>query len=453
MERLTEISELINQYVWGVPTMLLILGTHIFLTIRLRFPQRSIITAIRLSVSKDSQSDGDVSPFAALATSLAATIGTGNIIGVSTAIACGGPGAVLWCWLTGIFGISTKYAEGLLAMKYRVKNAKGEMIGGPMYALERGLNAKWLAKIFCIFAALATFGIGCTVPANAIAVLNHNTMGIPLELSGIIIAIAAGAVLLFGIKGIAKTCVPLTVAMTVLYISGCIYILILNAEFLGETIKLIFNSALSPRAAGGGLVGSTVMMAARYGIARGLYSNESGMGSAPILAAAAKSRNPVRQALISSTSTFWDTDIVSAMSGVVLVSCIVAHPEIGDANGARLAQSAFNVIPHIGAPLLAFGLITFSFSTILGWSYYGEKAIEYLGGLRFVKYYKLALILMIYVGAVSNLSFVWNFADTANALMAIPNIISLLLLSGVVARETRHFLWEGRLDEFDTRNE
>lgn len=451
MERLTEISELINQYVWGIPMIVLILGTHIFLTIRLRFPQRSLITAIRLSIKRDSQSEGDVSPFAALATSLAATIGTGNIIGVATAIACGGPGAVLWCWLTGIFGISTKYAEGLLAMKYREKNEKGEMIGGPMYALEKGLNAKWLAKTFCVFTATATFGLGCTVPSNAIATLNNSTLNIPVEITGVILAIAIGCVLLFGIKGIAKACVPLTVAMTILYIFGCIYILIINAEFLGETLRLIVTSAFTPQAAGGGFVGSSVMLAARYGIARGLYSNESGMGSAPILAAAAQSRNPVRQALISSTSTFWDTVIVSALTGLVLVSCIIANPEVGDSNGATLAKSAFSMIPHIGAPLLAFGILTFSFSTILGWSYYGEKAIEYLGGLRFVKIYRLALVVMIYVGAVSNLSFVWNFADTANALMALPNIVSLLLLSGVVVRETRYFLWEDRLDEIDTR--
>ena len=286
-----------------------------FLTFRLRIPQRKLLTGIKLSVKRDNQAEGDVSQFGALATALAATIGTGNIVGVATAVALGGPGAVLWCWLTGIFGMSTKYAEGLLAVKYRVKADNGQMYGGPMYALERGLNMHWLAILFAVFTALASFGIGCTVQANSIALLASETFGIPTWGVGIFICILTASVILGGVRAIARVCTVLVPFMAVLYVLGCIVILCMNSAYVWPALELIVRSAFNPSAAGGGFVGATVMMAARYGIARGLFSNESGMGSAPIVAAAAKTRNPVRQALVSSTGTFWDTVIICALTG------------------------------------------------------------------------------------------------------------------------------------------
>lgn len=450
MERFEELTAQISSALWGWPMIILLLGTHLFLTIRLRFPQAKIFTAIRLSVTKDDHASGDVSQFGALATSLAATIGTGNIVGVATAVAFGGPGAVLWCWLTGVFGIATKYAEGLLAIKYRVQTENGEMLGGPMYALERGLKMKWLAVLFCVFTAIAAFGIGNTVQANSISMLLNESWGISTYVTGGILCLLLALVILFGLKGISKVCSTLVPFMAAFYIVGCIIILWLNAAYLKDTVVLIFNSAFTPQAAGGGFMGTTVMMAARFGIARGLFSNESGLGSAPIVAAAARTRNPVRQALVSSTGTFWDTVIICALTGLVLVSSIIAYPEIDHTQGGALTKMAFGKIPYIGPAILSVGILTFAFSTILGWSYYGEKAMEYLGGKKWIIYYRIAYIAAAFVGSVMNLTVVWNIADSMNALMAIPNLIALLLLSGVAVRETRKYLWSGRLndDEF-----
>lgn len=447
MEQLQHITEVVSSFLWGWPMIILLLGTHLFLTIRLRFPQRKIFTAIRLSFKKDRGSEGDVSQFGALATSLAATIGTGNIIGVATAVAFGGPGAVLWCWITGVLGISTKYTEGLLAIKYRIKTENGQMLGGPMYALERGLKMKWLGILFCVFTAIAAFGIGNTVQANSISMLVNETLGISVHITGVIIALGVALVILFGVKGIAKVCTALVPFMAVFYILGCIYILIVNAPYLKESLNLIVSSAFTPRAAGGGFLGTTVMMAARFGIARGLFSNESGLGSAPIVAAAAQTRNPVRQALVSSTGTFWDTVVICALTGLVLVSSIIAYPDIDYTHGGALTKAAFSKIPIVGTTILTVGIFTFAFSTILGWSYYAEKAVEYLGGKRWIRYYRIIWIIAIYLGSVMNLTLVWNIADSMNALMAIPNLISLLLLSGIAVKETRKYLWEGRLDD------
>lgn len=447
MEQLQQITESVSAFLWGWPMIILLLGTHLFLTIRLRFPQRKIFTAIRLSVQKDEYSTGDVSQFGALATSLAATIGTGNIIGVATAVALGGPGAVLWCWITGVLGIATKYAEGLLAIKYRVKTENGEMIGGPMYALEKGLKMKWLGILFCIFTALAAFGIGNTVQANSISLLINESLGISTHITGIVLAISTALVILFGVKGIAKVCGALVPFMAIFYVLGCLYILWINGAYLGETFQLIVNRAFSAEAAGGGFAGTTVMMAARFGIARGLFSNESGLGSAPIVAAAAQTRNPVRQALVSSTGTFWDTVVICALTGLVLVSSIIAYPDIDYTQGGALTQAAFSKIPIVGTPILTVGIFTFAFSTILGWSYYAEKAVEYLGGKKWIKIYRIVWIIAIYLGSVMNLTLVWNIADSMNALMAIPNLISLLLLSGIAVKETKKYLWENHLDE------
>lgn len=446
MDGINQILEALSGWLWGWPMIILLLGTHIYLTIILRFPQRKIFTAIRLSVKRDPNASGDVSQFKSLATALAATIGTGNIIGVATAVALGGPGAVLWCWLTGVFGISTKYAEGLLAIKYRTKTASGKMLGGPMYALERGLGWKWLAVLFAIFTACASFGIGNTVQANAIATLTFETYGISPYITGTFVCLMTGAVVLGGVKSIARVCGILVPFMAFFYVIGCIIILCLNADYLWPALKLIVVSAFSPQAAGGGFIGTTVMMAARFGIARGLFSNESGLGSAPIVAAAAQTRNPVRQALVSSSGTFWDTVVICALTGMVIVSSVIAYPDISYENGATLTKAAFSKIPVIGTPLLTFGLLTFAFSTILGWCYYGERAVEYLKGKKWVIAYRVIYIAAVLIGSVVNLAIVWNLADCMNALMAIPNLISLLCLSGVIVHETRKYLWRGRLD-------
>ena len=433
------IAEAASQ-LWGWPMILLLLGTHLYLTVRLRFPQRHIFRAIRLSFARDNNAEGDVSQFGALATSLAATIGTGNIVGVATAVAMGGPGAVLWCWITGVLGIATKYSEGLLAVKYRVKTSDGTMLGGPMYALERGLGWKNMAIAFCILTACAAFGIGNTVQSNAISLLCYETYGIPPVTTGLVLAALAGLVIFFGVKGIARFCTALVPLMALLYVLGCIYILFVNGAYVWDALCLIVHSAFSPKAAGGGFVGTTIMMTARYGIARGLFSNESGMGSAPIVAAAAKTKDPVRQALVSSTATFWDTVVICALTGLVLVSSIIAYPDIDYSNGGALTKMAFDKIPVIGAPLLTFGIVTFAFSTILGWSYYGERAVEYLSGKRFITPYRLVYVGAIFAGAVVQLTFVWNLADLLNGLMAVPNLLSLLALSGVIVAETRKTL-------------
>ncbi len=447
MTTINDFFTVISSWLWGWPMVVLLLGTHLFLTFRLGVPQRKLFTGIRLSMKRDAGATGDVSQFGALATALAATIGTGNIVGVATAVTLGGPGAVLWCWLTGIFGMATKYAEGLLAVRYRVKGPDGRMYGGPMYALERGLGMKWLAVVFAVCTALASFGIGCTVQANSIALLANETFGIPTWVMGIFVCLLTAVVILGGVKSIARVCMVLVPFMAVFYVVGCIIILCMNAAYVWPALKLIVTAAFNPSAAGGGFVGATVMMAARYGIARGLFSNESGMGSAPIVAAAAQTRNPVRQALVSSTGTFWDTVVICALTGLVLVSSIIAYPDISYSDGAALTKVAFSKIPYVGAPLLTFGILTFAFSTILGWSYYGECAVNYVEHKRANRFYRIIFIVALFFGCIINLDIIWNIADCMNALMAIPNLLALLLLSGVAARETKKYLWADRLDE------
>lgn len=447
MQQINDFFASVSSLLWGWPMMILLLGTHIFLTIRLRCPQRKLFTAIRLSIKRDKDASGDVSQFGALATALAATIGTGNIIGVATAIALGGPGAVFWCWITGVFGIATKYAEGLLAIKYRVQTPTGKMLGGPMYALEKGLGWKTMAILFAIFTMIASFGIGNTVQANAIATIANNTYGISPWIMGAVVCGLTAAVIIGGVKSIAKVCGMLVPFMALFYILGCIYILFVNHNYVWPAISLILKCAFSPEAAGGGFAGSSIMMVARYGLARGLFSNESGLGSAPIVAAAAQTRNPVRQALVSSTGTFWDTVIICALTGIVIVSSIIAYPDISYHDGAALTKMAFGKIPYVGEPLLSFGLLTFAFSTILGWSYYGERAVEYLKGKKWSYVYRLLYIVAVYVGSIASLNIVWNIADCMNALMAIPNLLSLLFLNGILLHETRKYLWRDRLDK------
>jgi len=447
MQQFNDFFASVSSFLWGWPMMILLLGTHIFMTIRLRCPQRKLFTAIRLSIKRDKDASGDVSQFGALATALAATIGTGNIIGVATAIALGGPGAVFWCWITGVFGIATKYAEGLLAIKYRVQTPTGKMLGGPMYALEKGLGWKNMAILFAIFTMIASFGIGNTVQANAIATIANNTYGISPWIMGAVVCGLTAAVIIGGVKSIAKVCGMLVPFMALFYILGCFYILFVNHNYVWPAISLILKCAFTPEAAGGGFAGSSIMMVARYGLARGLFSNESGLGSAPIVAAAAQTRNPVRQALVSSTGTFWDTVIICALTGIVIVSSIIAYPDITYHDGAALTKMAFGKIPYVGEPLLSVGLLTFAFSTILGWSYYGERAVEYLKGKKWSYVYRLLYIVAVYVGSVASLNIVWNIADCMNALMAIPNLLSLLFLNGILVHETRKYLWRDRLDK------
>ena len=442
----------LDDFIWGIPMIVLPLGTHLFMTVRTGFIQRKTFTGIRLSVTRDPDSPGDVSQFQALTTALASTIGTGNIIGVGTAIFLGGPGAVFWCWIAGVFGIATKYAESLIAVKYRVRTRDGRMQGGAMYALERGLYLKWLGVAFALLATIASFGIGCGTQINAIAEVIENN--IPLPIPPIVVGIAGGlltaVVIIGGINSIASVCEKLVPFMAAFYVLGCIIILGFNYDFILPAIGAIVRLAFTPGAVAGGLVGQGLMIAMRFGVARGLFSNESGMGSAPLVASAAQTRNPVRQALVSATGTFWDTVVVCLMTGLVLVTTIMKNPSINMdsvTDGGQLTTLAFSQIPVLGPIILVVGIITFAWSTILGWSYYGERCAQYLWGKKSLLPYKLIFVAVVVVGPVLALDLVWTIADILNALMAIPNLIAVLLLSSVIAKETRHYL--NNLDEVD----
>ncbi|MCD7971918.1 MAG: sodium:alanine symporter family protein [Candidatus Azobacteroides sp.] len=447
MEEFSELVAAIAGFMWGWPLLILLLGTHLFLTFRLRFIQRYIGKGIKLSIKKDKDSHGDISQFSALATSLAATIGTGNIIGVATAVSLGGPGAVFWIWLTGVFGISTKYAEGLLAVKYRKRNPDGSFSGGPMYVLEYGLKNKFLAVLFALFTSIAAFGIGSSIQANSIASALHASFGIHKVYIGIVLFILTGAIIIGGIKSIARVCDKLVPFMAVFYVLGCLLILALGYETLFYSLKVIIKTAFTGQTAVGGFAGSTIIMAARFGVARGLFSNESGLGSAPIVAAVAQTRNPVRQALVSATGTFWDTVIVCALTGLVLVN--TGAWASGKA-GIEITQYAFDRFFYgYGGVFLSIALVTFAFSTIIGWSYYAEKTTEYLFGKKSIRYYKVLYLITVFLGTVLSLDIVWNLGDIFNGLMAIPNLISLVLLSSILVSETKKYLWNNRLDDCD----
>ena len=449
MEKLNAWIEAGAGFVWGPWLVILLFGTHLFLTWRTGFIQRFLGRAIKLSVSKEPGAPGDISQFGALVTALAATIGTGNIFGVAGAVLIGGPGAVLWMWLTGVFGIATKYSEALLSVKYRVTNSRGQMSGGPMYVLERALNAKWAGVLFAIFTAIAAFGIGNMAQSNAIADMVVAKKDIlPFEMAdatikfsiGIILAVLTGAVILGGIRSISRFCTFLVPFMAFFYVLGCLIILAFSWENIWPTISLIVTSAFTGHAAVGGFVGAGIAEAMRYGIARGLFSNESGMGSAPIVAAAAKTSDPVRQALVSSTGTFWDTVVVCALTGLVIVSS--GDWQNAGETKASLCDKAFHHLGAFGDVILIVGLLTFVFSTILGWAYYGEKAIEYLIGIKSVFYYRILWVIAVFVGCIWKSDAVWNFSDMMNGLMAVPNLVALLLLSGVIASETKRYFKE-----------
>jgi AGCS family alanine or glycine:cation symporter len=441
MDGLMKMLETVSNVVWGPPMLILLVGTHLFLTIKLRGIQRYIGKAIRISVSRDADGRGDVSQFGALTTALAATIGTGNIVGVATAIAAGGPGAVLWMWLTGVFGIATKYAESLLAVRYRVTTANGTMAGGPMYVLERGMRNKPLAVVFAALTAISAFGIGNTVQANALAALVHDRFSVDPWITGMVMAALTGTVLLGGVRWIAAVCEWLVPFMAAFYMGGCAILLALGASTIPATVSLILSSAFDGHAAIGGFLGAGMREALRYGIARGLFSNESGLGSAPIVAAAAKTANPVRQALVASSATFWDTVVVCAMTGLVIVN---SGAWTRGLTGAKLTAAAFDALPGVGPIVLTVGLVTFVFSTLLGWSYYGEKACEYLFGDRAIRPYRRLWVVAVLIGAVLPLPVVWSAADITNALMAIPNLITLIVLREVLVEETRTHLWSDK---------
>lgn len=433
-----------NEMVWGWPMLLLLLGTHVFLTIRTGFIQRySITKGILLSVSREPDAEGEVSQFGALTTALAATIGTGNIIGVGTAIVLGGPGAVLWCWLTGVLGMATKYAEAYIAVKFRVKTRDGRMLGGAMYALERGLHMKWLGVLFAIFAGFASFGIGCAAQVNSIAEVCKINFGIPSSVVGVVVAGLIAIVIFGGIQSISKVCEKLVPMMAAFYIAGCAVILFMNCDFIIPAIQTICRLAWVPGAAAGGLAGSGIRAAMRYGVARGLFSNESGLGSAPIAAAAAQTRNPVRQALVSSTGTFWDTVVVCLMTGLVLVTTIMKNPAIhmeSVTNGGELTSLAFSQIPILGPVILTLGMLCFAYSTVLGWAYYGERCIEYLAGEKVLVLYRILYVAVSFLAPVAALDMVWTAADTLNALMAIPNLIAVIALSDLMRKDTKKYL-------------
>ncbi|TEB08440.1 Amino-acid carrier protein AlsT [Pelotomaculum schinkii] len=439
MEVISLIVGKINGFVWGPWMLTLLVGTGIFLTLRLGFLQFSNLPyALKLAFSparQDKKSSGDISHFQALMTALSATIGTGNIVGVSTAVVLGGPGALFWMWVTAVFGMATKYGEAVLAVKYRIKDEKGEMAGGPMYYIERGMGQKWLAWLFAFFGAIAAFGIGNMVQANSVAGAVHDTFGVAAWKTGIILAVLTAAVIIGGIKSIGKASGVIVPFMAVFYVLAGLVIIIMNLDKLPHAFGLIFSSAFSFQAGFGALIGSTI----RYGVARGVFSNEAGLGSAPIAAAAAKTDHPCRQAMVSMTGTFLDTIIVCSITGIVLVMAGL-YPGVEKAQAAALTSRSFEAFfPGIGSLIVTIGLILFAYSTVLGWYYYGEKCFYYLVGARFIIVYRVLFSIAVVVGATLNLGLVWDIADTMNGAMAIPNLIALIALSGIIAAETNDF--------------
>ncbi|KMZ28862.1 sodium:alanine symporter [Haemophilus influenzae] len=441
----------IDSFIWGAPLLILLSGTGLYLTLRLGFIQiRYLPRALGYLFKKDKGGKGDVSSFAALCTALAATIGTGNIVGVATAVQAGGPGAIFWMWLVALLGMATKYAECLLAVKYRVRDKNGFMAGGPMYYIERGLGIKWLAKLFALFGVMvAFFGIGTFPQVNAITHAMQDTFNIPILVTAIIVTLLVGLIILGGVKRIATTSSVIVPFMAILYVTTSLVIILLNIEKVPDAILLIIDSAFDPQAALGGAVGLTVMKAIQSGVARGIFSNESGLGSAPIAAAAAQTREPVRQGLISMTGTFLDTIIVCTMTGIVLVlTGAWNNPELA---GATVTNYAFvqGLGTSIGATIVTVGLLFFAFTTILGWCYYGERCFVYLVGIRAIKIYRLTYIILVGLGAFLHLNLIWIIADIVNGLMAFPNLIALIGLRKVVVEETKDYFQRLKINHYD----
>ena len=439
MDSLKTLFDTLGGWVWGPYMRVLLVGTGVYLTVRLMGIQFTLLPfALKQAFTpqkkvEGEKQEGDISHFGALMTALSATIGTGNIAGVATAVVVGGPGAVFWMWITAIFGMATKYGEGVLAVKYRVQNSKGEMSGGPMYYIERGMKKKWLAMLFAGFATIASFGIGSSVQSNSVAQSIHASFGIDGWITGVVLTVFTAVVILGGIKSISKVSSVLVPFMAVFYVLGGLIIILLNLDGLMPALQLIFSDAFTGDAVAGGALGTVI----RYGVARGVFSNEAGMGSAPIAAAAAKTDHPVRQALVSMTGTFLDTIVVCSITGIVLV---MGNMYMDGETGAALTTHTFDkLLPGPGGWIVTFGLIFFAYSTILGWCYYGEKCATYLFGDKCITPYRVIYVATVMMGTVASLDLVWAAADTFNGLMAIPNLIALLALSGVIIKETKDF--------------
>lgn len=449
METFSEIVGVVNSFVWGPYMLVLLVGTGIFLTFRLKFlPWRNLGYALKSIFRKNPGTKGDITPFQSLMTALSATVGVGNIAGVATAMVAGGPGAVFWMWITAIFGLSTKYAESVIAVKYRTTNDRGETVGGTMYALRDGLKWKGLGKVmaffFAFFTVVASFGIGNMTQSNTIAASLDSTFGIPTWISGILVALFCLIVILGGIKSIAKVTSKVVPFMAVFYFAVALLIIVLNYKNIPSGLAMIFVDAFSPRSAVGGVLGATVANAIRYGVARGVFSNEAGLGSAPIAAAAAKTDHPCRQGYVNMTGTFIDTIVICTMTGLVIASSGVLGTvdAAGEfVSGAPLTTLAFSThLGQFGSVLVTIGILLFASSTILGWSYYGEKALEYLAGSTKLNIpYRIIFSILPFFGAVASLQLAWDISDTFNALMAVPNLVALLLLSNVIAKETSDF--------------
>ena len=437
----------VGAFAWGPPMLIFLVGTGFYLTVTLKGIQfRKLWYSLWLALVKrkeESDEPGDITHFQALMTALSATVGTGNIAGVATAIAAGGPGALFWMWITGLVGMATKYGEAVLAVKYRTTDEAGAMSGGPMYYIANGLGWKWLGFAFALFASIAAFGIGNMVQSNSVADAVQATFHVPTYVTGIVLMIFTALVILGGIKSIGKVTGVVVPIMIIFYMAGALLVLLLNIGAIPKAIVLVIQQAFTPTAASGGFAGATVMLAIRMGVARGVFSNESGLGSAPIAAAAAQTKSPVSQALVSMTQTFIDTIVVCTMTGLVLI--LTGAWDSGK-TGAELTTFAFQSGIAGGNYIVTIGLMLFAFSTILGWCYYGEKSIEYIFGLKAVKPYRYAFILFVGVGAVAKLNFVWSLSDTFNGLMAIPNLIGLLALSPVIVKETKAF-FSAKADE------
>lgn len=437
MEAIEALVGTLSSWVWGPPMLILLVGTGLYLTVLLKGMQfRALPHAFRLIFHKEHHQDGDISHFQALMTALAATVGIGNIVGVATAITMGGPGAVFWMWMTGLVGMATKYSEAVLAVKYREKGEHG-MRGGPMYYLAKGAGLPWLGTMFAIFTALAAFGIGNMTQANATAKIFESTFNIAPLATGLVLMVLTALVILGGIRSIGRFTSFLVPFMIIGYVAASLVVLFMNAAEIPQAFGLIFYHAFNPAAATGGFVGATIAAAMRYGIARGVFSNESGLGSAPIAAAAARTNDPVKQALVSMTQTFIDTLVVCTMTALVILTATQWTQGVSPAE--LTSSSMAETLGHTGTLIVALATALFAYSTLIGWNYYGEKAVEYLFGPRSIRIYRIFFIAAVIVGATTSLEFVWNFSDLMNGMMAIPNLIGLLLLSKVIKSETERY--------------
>ena len=451
LEVIDSLLSSISNALWGYFLVFALLGVHLYLTVVLRVPQRHLLRGMAYSLRRKATGNS-ISHYASLATSLAANIGTGNIVGVAVALGMGGPGAVFWCMLTGVLGMSSRYAESLLAVRYRRLDGDGNLVGGPMYVIEQGMKCKWLAVVFAVCAAVAAFGVGNITQANAAArVLNESAMSVPTWFTGLLLAALTALVILGGLRGIARVCSTFVPIMVIVYILGCVLLLVVHSDYVVPALVRIWECAFTNQAAAGGFVGSGIMLAMQVGVRRGLFSNEAGMGSSAIVSAPVSTPNSVQQALVASTAPFWDSVVICTLTGVTLTAVGLAEPFVmRAADGDLIAFYAFGTAGGLGSMLLTFSLVTFVISSILAWSYFGERAVQYLGGRSHITAYRCIWVAAVFVGCViPQSSLVWHFADCANALMVIPNLICMVMLTPVLVAETRTYLWAGKLHVID----